>query len=141
MARALLRQSPMQSPVQIAFRHVTPSPALDAHVRRRVEKLSRYSHTIISCRVTIDTPPKHSHHGKSFRVVVDVVIPGTQRSMRATRMTEIPRAQDAHVAIDHAFAEVERQLIEHSHEGAAAPEQRSSRARDSTRSRWDAKSA
>ena len=44
----------MQTPLQIQFRNFDPSEAVEAAVRKRVQKLESIASTITSCRVTLE---------------------------------------------------------------------------------------
>jgi ribosome-associated translation inhibitor RaiA len=41
----------MQVPVQVAFRHMEPSPAADQQIRSRVAELEQFYPRIIACHV------------------------------------------------------------------------------------------
>lgn len=44
----------MQIPLQITFRNMDPSPAMEAIVREKAAKLDRFFERIVSCDVTIE---------------------------------------------------------------------------------------
>lgn len=52
----------MQVPLQITFRHMDPSPALEARIRRRAEELEQFSGRITACHVTVES--RHRRHHK-----------------------------------------------------------------------------
>lgn len=95
-------------PVQITVRDVPASPVLESHVRKRVEKLSRFYDRIMSCRVVIELSQKHKHQGKLFNVRIALTVPG--KEFAVTRKAD----QDIYIAIREAFKALERQLEEHS---------------------------
>jgi ribosomal subunit interface protein len=95
-------------PVQITIRDVPSSQAVESHIRRRVERLSRFFDRISSCRVVVELPQKHKHQGKLFNVRIDLTVPG--KELVATRKVD----QDIYVAIRDAFDAIVRQLEEHS---------------------------
>jgi ribosomal subunit interface protein len=94
--------------VQVTIRDMTASPALETHIRKRVEKLNRFYNRISSCRVVIELPQKHKHQGKLYNVRIDITVPG--KELVATRKCD----QDIYIAIRDAFNAIERQLEEHS---------------------------
>ena len=96
--------------VQITFRGLHPSDAIRAHVEKHVEKLAVRFSPIISFKVVLEAPHHHKHHGRGFRVLIDVVRPGTQ-TVIASKDAD-PRHTDLYVAIDDAFGETERSLRE-----------------------------
>ena len=93
----------MQNKLQIVFRGIDKSDALEEAVHKKVEKLERQHDQITSCRVVLDAPHKHHHKGKLFQVTVntgtsdgDVSVTGGQ--------------EDIYVAIRDAFTATGRQL-------------------------------
>jgi cold shock CspA family protein len=120
----------MVLPVQITYRDIEPSEAVEARVRREAAKLERFHERIMACRVTVEMPRKHPHHGKVFRVRVDLTLPGgelvthpTPSIHAAARQGEVEREtkslevegeyKDVHVAIRDAFKTVRRRLQDH----------------------------
>jgi ribosomal subunit interface protein len=99
----------VQVPLQITFRGMPHSDALEAHVRRRAGKLDRYFDRITSCHVVLELAHRHHRHGKQYRVSIDVAVP---RGELAT--THAPaddrNFEDAHAAIDDAFDDASRRI-------------------------------
>lgn len=93
--------------VQLTVRDIPFSPALESHVHKRAEKLNRFFDRINSCRIVIDVPQKHKHHGKLFNVRIDLTVPG--KEFVVTRKQD----EDVYIAIRDAFNAIERQLEEH----------------------------
>jgi ribosomal subunit interface protein len=102
----------MKVPLQIHFHNLEPSDAVESNVRKRVERLERYCDEIISCRVTIDAPHKHHHHGNTYRVTIDIRTPG-DASIASRAPTQRHAHEDVYVAIRDAFNAVLRQLQDH----------------------------
>ena len=46
----------MKLELQVTFRDMERSDAVEAEIRRRVEKLEEFFDRIMSCRVTVETP-------------------------------------------------------------------------------------
>jgi ribosomal subunit interface protein len=101
----------MQSPVQLTFRDIPPSPALSAHVEKRAAKLDTYFDRIVKCHVVVEAPHRHSKHGKRFHVRIDLHVPG--KELVVSKNPEDAK-EDAHAAIDDAFTDAERVLEEYS---------------------------
>lgn len=97
----------MQIPLQITIRDVPHSEAVDAHVREKAAKLEEFSGHIISCRVVVEMPHKHSHQGRQYNVRMDIGVPG--REIVVNR----DHSQDVYIAIRDAFDAAKRQLEEH----------------------------
>jgi ribosomal subunit interface protein len=97
----------MQSPVQITFRDISPSPAIAAHVEKRAAKLDTFFDHIIKCHVVVEAPHRHKKHGKRFHVRIDLHVPG--RELVISKNPDDAK-EDMNAAIDDAFADAERML-------------------------------
>lgn len=99
----------MQLPLQITFRHMDASPALEMRIRQLAERLDHYSQEIMSCRVIVEAPHNHQHQGKLYTIHIDITSPGGE--IVVTRDQHDKQAHsDAHVALRDAFRAAERQL-------------------------------
>jgi ribosomal subunit interface protein len=99
----------MLLPVQVTFRHMDPSPAVEARARELASRLERFYDPITSCRVVLDTPPAHRHKGGPFSVRVKVTVPGDELFSTSDNEPE-GRHTDAYVALNDAFDDMRRQL-------------------------------
>jgi ribosome-associated translation inhibitor RaiA/cold shock CspA family protein len=95
----------MKLPLQIAFRDIPRSDALEADIRQHAAKLDEFCDHIMSCRVTVREPERHKHQGKRFAVHIDLKVPGEE--IASTRHHE---HEDPHVAVRDAFDAVKRRL-------------------------------
>lgn len=66
----------MKIPLQITFRHMTPSPAIEDNIRDKATKLDELYDGIMGCRVTVEAPHRHHHKGKAYVVRIDLTVPG-----------------------------------------------------------------
>lgn len=99
----------MQKPLEITFRHMDASPALEAEVRERVEKLEKFCNEIIGVSVVIEAPHKHQHKGNLYHLRIDVTVPGNEIVVK--RSPDDQQAhEDAYVTVRDAFDAVRRQL-------------------------------
>jgi len=99
----------MQIPLQISFRDMDPSGAVEAKIRERAAKLDRYYHRIMSCRVVIEAPHRRHHQGKLYHVRVDVTVP--QGELVVSREpVDHHSHEDVYVAIRDAFDATQRRL-------------------------------
>jgi cold shock CspA family protein/ribosome-associated translation inhibitor RaiA len=102
----------MQIPVDITFKEIGKSDALEARVREWVSKLERVYDRIVRCEVMIETPHRHHRNGRQFHVRIRLTVPGgeivTSRDPGPDEAHE-----DAYVAIRDAFTAVRRQLEDH----------------------------
>lgn len=95
----------MKLALQVTFRDMPRSDAVEAEIRRRVDKLEAFCNRIISCRVTVETPAGHKLQGKQFAVHIDLKVPGEE--IASSRRHE---DEDIYVAIRGAFDAVRRRL-------------------------------
>lgn len=102
----------MQSPLQITFRGMEPSDAVEANIREKAEELEKFTEHITSCQVIVEAPHKHHLKGLRYSVKVDITLPG--KKIVASRHPDEHRAhEDVYVAIRDAFNAAGRQLEEH----------------------------
>lgn len=102
----------MQLPLQISFRHMDASPAVEARIKGRVEELERLYSRIVSCRVAVESRHPRHQQGNLFRVRVDLKVPG--REIVVGRDPAAHHAhEDAHVAVRDAFDAARRLLEDH----------------------------
>lgn len=102
----------MINPVQVTFRGVDVSPAVDEYVRKRAAKLETFSARITHCRVAVEAPPHHRKHGGSYRVRVELNVPGADLVV-GRAPTENIENQDVYAAVDDAFDSLGRVLQDH----------------------------
>ncbi len=96
-------------PLQINFRNLDTSEAVEARVRKKVEHLGRFYPGIKSCRVTIEQLHRHHHQGNHFHVRMDLMVPGHE--LVAGREPDENHAySDLYVALRDAFDAIRRQL-------------------------------
>jgi len=99
----------MKLPLQINFRNLEPSEAIEAAVQKRAAKLDRFYADIMSCRVTVEAPHKHQHKGKLYSVKVDVTVPDDE--LVVSRTPDQNQAhEDVYVALRDAFDAMARRL-------------------------------
>lgn len=68
----------MKIPLQITFRHMAPSPAIEDNIRDKVAKLDEFYDRIMGCRVAVEAPHRHHHKGKAYVVRIDLTVPGAE---------------------------------------------------------------
>ena len=115
-------------PVQVTFRHMAPSPAVEDRILKEAAKLDRYFNRITSCRVVVEEP--HRHHeqgGRTYHISMEISVPGStivvnhEPSLHSTLVQEEvgewekhlelqPDQKDIFVCIRDAFAAARRQL-------------------------------
>jgi len=99
----------MQIPVQVPFRQVDPSPAVEARARELAGRLDHFYSRVTGCHVVIQGPPAHKHKGAPYSVRIDVIVPGHELFVDSEhdRHTE---HTDVYVALRDAFDAMRRQL-------------------------------
>jgi len=99
----------MVIPVEVCFRNMHPSEAIEAVVRERAAKLDRFHPHIVSCRVVIEAAYHRHAKGAVFHVRVDVAVP---RHEIVTESEPPPQHfhDDVYVAVRDAFDEARRAL-------------------------------
>lgn len=108
-------ENAMQVPVEITFRGLQRSDAVEAEIRRHVDALERYRDRITSCHVTLALPHHHPRQGRLFEVMIRLEVP--RKELVVHRHPEEHHAhEDAHVAIRDAFKAMRRQLEDYTRE-------------------------
>jgi ribosomal subunit interface protein len=103
----------MQKGLQLRWRNVTPSEAVEAHVREEVERLERFHERITGCEVTLESPSRHHRNGaQKYRVRIELSVPGGKLVVARDRARNHAQA-DLYVAVRAAFREAKRQLQDH----------------------------
>lgn len=65
----------METPLEIAFHNISSSEALEAEIRKRVEKLERIYDRLIGCRVSVEAPHKQHRTGNVYEVHIEMRVP------------------------------------------------------------------
>ncbi len=66
----------MQTPLEISFHNLPPSPAVEASIRRRVAKLERMYERLVGCRVSIEALHQQHRTGNVVSVHIEMKVPG-----------------------------------------------------------------
>jgi ribosomal subunit interface protein len=102
----------MQTPVQVTFHGIEQSDFIEAYVRKRSAKLDTFHARITACRVTVEVPHQHQHHGRHFCVRIDVTVPGGEVVV-SHAPDESAANEDVYAAIDESFDRLGRRLEDH----------------------------
>lgn len=102
----------MQIPLQVSFRDMEPSQAVETKIRERAVKLERYYDRIMSCRVVVEAPHRRHHHGKLYHVRVDLTVPNGELVV-SREPEERHSHEDVYVAIRDAFDAAQRRLADY----------------------------
>lgn len=95
----------MKLPLQITFRHMPPSPAIEENIREKAAKLDELYDKIMSCRVAVEAPHRHHHKGKAYVVRIDLTVPGGELVVNREPQRLVPKKARGDGEIDRDFAE------------------------------------
>jgi cold shock CspA family protein len=96
-------------PLQVIFRDVPSSQAVEQLIGTLAQRLEHYCARINGCRVTIAEPHRHRRRGRLFSIRIDLTVPGEEIVInREHRLHEAHR--DVSVAVREAFHVARRRL-------------------------------
>ena len=100
----------MQVPLQLTFRNMKKSEALESDIQKRVDKLGKHHAEIISCRVVVEAPPQHRRKGGLFKARIDLTCPEGKLVINREPPARNQAHEDIYVAIRDAFNAADRKL-------------------------------
>ena len=100
----------MQTPVEITFRHCTPSEEIRSEIDRQVKRLEEFSPRITSCKIVINGPQTRHRQGDLFQVDIRIAMPGNNDVVVDKSHGDAPEREHALVAIRDAFDAAVRQI-------------------------------
>ena len=104
----------MQVPLDITFRGVPHSEAVETRIREKTTKLEQLCDQIISCKVAVEAEHHHQHQGNLYHVRIDLSVPNKQ--IVVSREHHDKQAhEDVYVALRDAFDAARRQLENYVH--------------------------
>jgi cold shock CspA family protein/ribosome-associated translation inhibitor RaiA len=104
-----MEEHPMQIPLQVSFRHMEHSEAIESLVRERAMKLDDFFDHIMGCRVVIEPAGKHHEHGNLYDVRIDITVPDEEMVV-SREPGQHAEYKDIRVALRDAFDAARRQL-------------------------------
>lgn len=117
----------MQIPVEITFKEIERSAAVEARIHELAAKLERVFDGVIRCDVMVETPHRHQHKGRQFHVRVRLTVPGGE-IVASHDPGPNETHEDVYVAVRDAFNAAKRQLEDHARKslkrGEGAPKER-----------------
>lgn len=99
----------MQTAVQVTFRDMPVSDAVEASCRKEAAKLERFFDRVTGCHVTIAESHRRRRKGNLFEVRIDLVVPGDELVVNR-EPAEHQVDEDIQVALRDAFDRMRRQL-------------------------------
>jgi ribosomal subunit interface protein len=95
---------------QIVFQGMDASPAIETRVREKIAWLEKYFSRVTHTRVVIEAPHRHRRKGKTYRIKIELGIPG-RADLVVSHDHELDSAhEDIRVAITDAFDAARRRL-------------------------------
>jgi cold shock CspA family protein/ribosome-associated translation inhibitor RaiA len=113
----------MDRPLDIAFHNTSSSEAVEAEIRRNVEKLEKRFPNLIGCRVSIEALHNQHRTGNVHEVHIVLSLPGRDLavSREPNRAKERFANVDVFTSLREAFRAAERQLKAHKPAPGPAP--------------------
>ncbi len=99
----------MSTQVQVTFRGIPHSEAVEARIREKAKRLDRFFQNITNCHVVVESPHNHHKKGKIYRVSVHVDVPGDELVVNREHPSDHSH-EDLYVAVRDAFEAMVRQL-------------------------------
>ncbi len=95
----------MKLPVQIVFRNMDHSNALETIIREKATRLNSFYDRIIRCRVMVEVPHHRHRSGNPYHVRIELTVPGAELAI-----SQEPAHKSPYLAIREAFEDARRQL-------------------------------
>lgn len=105
----------MQIPLEIEFRNMERSPALEARVRKLATLLEKFDAQIIRCHVTVEAPHRHHRQGNLFDVNLRITVPGQEIAVQHAHEDDHAH-EDPYVALRDTFRAARRRLQDYARE-------------------------
>lgn len=99
----------MTVPLQVTFRDIDPSPAVEAAIEEHAAKLERFHSRIVVCHVTVEARHHHRHKGRLYNVRIDITVPGGE-VLAVHGHPQDHAHEDVYIAVRDAFNAATRQL-------------------------------
>ena len=100
----------MQVPLQITYRNMESSEALEAEIHKRINKLAKRFEQLVSCRVVVEAPPQHRRKGGLYKIRIDMTCPEGKMAVNREPPVEHHAHEDVYVALRDAFDAAKRRL-------------------------------
>ncbi|PSN17539.1 DNA-binding protein [filamentous cyanobacterium CCP5] len=102
----------MQVPLDIMYRDVEKTDALETLIRSKVDKLEEVCDHIIGCHVAVGKAHENPDHGSPYLVRVDVTVPPGHEITTTKNPAESVQYVPLETVIRDAFEATRRQLVE-----------------------------
>lgn len=102
----------MAIPVQIIFRDIDPSDAIESQIKDRVKRLEKFAKRATGIRVAVAAPHQSGTKGKLYQFTLELLLPGGDLVVKQGD-TANHAHEDVYVAMRDAFAALERRVHDH----------------------------
>lgn len=99
-------------PIEVSFRSLDHSDAVEADVREKIAGLERFYDRIHYCRVMVEAVHRHHHKGHLYDVHITLGVPGTDIQVSRTGPQDHAH-EDIYVAVRDSFRAATRMLEDH----------------------------
>lgn len=99
----------MRQPLQVNFRDIPPSDAIEAKIREKAAKLDEFYDQIMACNVMVEAPHGHQNKGMLYHVRIDLTVPNGELVVNRSPKDHHAH-EDVYVAIRDAFNAARRKL-------------------------------
>ena len=100
-------------PVEISFRDMDTSSAVESNILEKAAKLDHFFERALGCRVMVEARHQRQHKGKLYNVSIELSMPGKNLYVGHEHKKDHAH-EDVYVAVRDAFRALERQLKEQS---------------------------
>lgn len=102
----------MQLPIDISYRNVEKTPAIDDLIRSKAEKLEEVCDHIMGCHIAVEQTHTHPEKGSPYRVRIDLTVPPNHEVVAEKSPDTGIQYDSLQVVIRDAFEAARRQLKE-----------------------------
>ncbi|WP_051341534.1 HPF/RaiA family ribosome-associated protein [Azospirillum halopraeferens] len=104
----------MDTNLEIAYHGIEPTPDVDAYIRERCEKLSRFYDRLVGVRVAVEAQHRQHQNGNVIDVRIELMVPGKDLvvSRQPKKAKERYANPDIRTSVRDAFEAAERQLVD-----------------------------
>jgi len=99
----------MMLPLQITFRQMESSPALEARIRELASRLDKFSQHIMRCHVIVEPVSHHQHQGALYNFHISIAVPDEEIAIDHAHPRDHAH-EDIYVALRDAFRAARRKL-------------------------------
>lgn len=96
----------MKRPLEVHYRGISHSEALDEHIQARVRRLDRLHPNVVGCRLYLERPHRHHESSKGWRAAIDITVP----PRRKVAMTRLSVDDNLYKLLDELFEAAERRV-------------------------------